>query len=175
MLTIYWGFMPAEVRASVRPLLVEYLWMLPTWTQRLYVRYSDVHNDGADGGGVVRAMVKAVPEYRYAELTVYAAWLHDSPVDRRRTIVHEMAHTPHALLGLEAERSIDTLLPADDAPKFREYAQENVRKAVEAATEDWTHAILRVLPGHLPRVPFEEIEDEAPSRPEQLPYYHAAS
>lgn len=160
MLQIYWGFMPVEVRESVQPLLRQWLFVLPDWVNRLYVSWGDKH-ESAEGA---RCQISATPAYRYLQLTVYGSWLNDHPIDRRRSIIHEMSHIPHAPLAIHSKTFVEEMLT--DAPLFRGRELKAHGDLVEAVTEDWTQVLMKLPVEALPiRSDVEELEDECPSRP----------
>lgn len=151
-LTILWGYCPQEIRAALRPVLSDYLWLVPSWCQTLYVRWDD-RPEEAD----TTASASAQPEYRQAQLTICPGWLGAVHASRRTALVHELLHLPLAPMVIEHSDLATRLL--DDAPAFRGYSQEQWRRAFEGSVQDLAAAV-SLLPGPFPSVAFVEIDDD---------------
>ncbi|MBW6457419.1 MAG: hypothetical protein K0A98_16175 [Trueperaceae bacterium] len=151
-LKILWGYCPTEVRAALRPILVDYLWLVPPWCQSLYVRWEGKPEDPDSN-----ASSSAQPEYRQAQLSVHPGWLAEIHATRVHNVIHELVHVPVAPMVVEHEDLAERLL--DDAPRFRGYAQEQWRRSFECAVQDIATAIGQ-LPGPFPVVSFVEVDDD---------------
>jgi hypothetical protein len=158
VLLICWGYMPTEVREAFRPMLVQYLWLLPPWCRKLYVSYKQAHDSGdTDADASCGAMV----EYRTASISIHAGWLDRNPASRRDAVVHEVLHVPTMPMVQEQEDVIKRLV-GDEAEKFRGHLQEQWRQRFEGTVQDLTFSILMLPADTLPPVPFREEEDEHP-------------
>ncbi|HSW29284.1 MAG TPA: hypothetical protein VLH75_07280 [Longimicrobiales bacterium] len=155
-ITILWGYCPHEVRAALRPILLDYLWLVPSWCQTLYVRWNERPEDGDQSAGS-----DAQPEYRQAQLTICPGWLSAVHQSRISAVVHELLHLPLAPMVIEHVGLTKRLL--DDAERFHAYSEEQWRRVFEGAVQDLAAAV-SVLPGPFPAVAFIEVEDDdAPS------------
>lgn len=151
-LTILWGYCPQEIRGALRPILADYLWLVPSWCQTLYVRWDDSPEDRA-----ASASSSAQPEYRQAQLTICPGWIGGVHAVRVSELVHELLHLPLAPMVVEHHDLAKRLL--DDAPQFRGYTEEQWRRVFEGAVQDMAAAI-GALPGPFPAVAFVEVEDD---------------
>jgi hypothetical protein len=89
---VVWGrLVPDEVRASVEPLLVPRLRILPPWCRVLNVHWQADDEPDERGDNVSAAMTSRVA-YREAVLEINATWLGLNETDRALTIAHELAH-----------------------------------------------------------------------------------
>lgn len=157
MITICWGFMPAETRNAFRPILTQYLWLLPSWMRLLHVGYRHAHENGDEQS---LASCSVQPEYRQGAILVYAPWMSSNARERRQTVIHEMLHVPLGPMVKEQEEALDRLVPEDEAPKFRDTLKEQWRQRFEGSVQDLTFSISMLDPTRLPTVPFIEEEDE---------------
>lgn len=158
MLIVRWGYLPNEVREALRPLLHQYLWLVPGWCRLLQVRYQQGH----EGGEAVQAQMSVSEEYRWAELVLFAGWIDSCPTERRSTIIHELLHIPTGPAATIHLNTVDRLFEDGDAPKFRETLKEEWRRAYEASVQDLTFSILLIPESALPQARFREEEDEHP-------------
>src|SRR5690606_33069749 len=94
---IRWDPMPEAVRQIIRPLLVQYLWLLPTWCHLLRVGYQ-TDEEGLEGA---QAVTSASVEYRHARIVFCGEWLTSNPTERRLTVIHELLHVPLAQMSFE--------------------------------------------------------------------------
>jgi hypothetical protein len=150
-IAIRWGFLPAEIRDAVRPYLLNYLWILPSWVHLLHVGYTVVD---ADSPGTTAEM-KSAPSYRQATLTVYAAWLSESPTRRERIILHELIHPTYAPVLIATNDAVKAII-ATSTPGYAIVA-ESLRSTSEGATVDLERALFGK---RFPPPPFTEEEDE---------------
>ena len=151
-LRILWGYCPPEIRTALHPILVDYLWLVPSWCQALYVRW-----DGKPEDLDSNATSSAQPEYRQAQLYIHPGWLAEIHTTRVHNVIHELVHIPVAPMVVEHEDLVKRLL--DDAPAFRGYAKEQWRRSFEGTVQDIATAIGQ-LPGPFPSVAFDEVDDD---------------
>ena len=153
-LTILWGYCPPEVRSALRPILLRYLWLVPSWVQTLHVGWDD-SPDNANANMATSAQ----PEYRQGQLTVSPGWLGAVPAARRTDVIHELLHFPLAPVVIEHRDLTARLLDDGGAPQFHGYAQEQWRRVFEGCVQDLAAAI-GLMPGPFPTVPYVEVEDD---------------
>ena len=152
MIQILWGYCPPEVREALRPILVDYLWLLPPWCRSLYVAWDDKYADRD------AAMYSAAqPEYRQAQLRVCPLWLAAIPQVRRQNVAHELLHIPLVPVVQGHDDLLTRLL--DDAPGYQGYAKEQWRLAFEGTVQDLA-ASVAALSGPFPEVAFVEVDDD---------------
>lgn len=154
-LRLVWRFLPVEARNAVRPLLLKYLWVLPSWVHELNVEFR------AEGDST--ASMSSNLSYRTCTLTVYAGWLTECPKQRERLIAHELIHPANAPL-LESALEIVNMVLEEDTPAHK-LATERLRVASEGATVDWERAVSGIC---RPPPPFFEEEDEQAPAVDQL-------
>lgn len=154
---LLWGYCPPEVRSALRPILLDYLWLVPSWVQTLYVRWEERPEDPDTS-----ALSGAQPEYRQAQLTICTGWLSAIHASRRTMLVHELVHMPLAPMVIEHEDIAKRLL--DDAPRFSGYSLGQWRRVLEGAVQDLAVAV-SMLPGPFPAVAFVEVEDGGAAEP----------
>ena len=129
---------PGELRAALREHVERWRWILPDWYRTLTVYYE--RKPDADDAGESTLACEPLPHYRCANLYVYPGWIDQAPPDRARDVAHEFAHVLLAPLAAEAERMLETYLPAG---KARDWALRVLRDAEEGVTCDVEHAATR--------------------------------
>ena len=123
--------MPPEVRDAVDRDLPPLLTLLPGWVTDLLVTW-----DGEDNENALR--VHAAVEYRRATIYVCAGWLGEVPAERRRIMLHELAHLPTVALADFARRLVDGL----ENPERKADLTETLRLLLEGATCDIAEMML---------------------------------
>ena len=151
-LTIMWGYCPVEVRGALRPILLDYLWLVPSWCQNIYVRW-----DAAPADSDSSLSTSAQPEYRQAQFNVLPGWLGHIEGSRRTMVIHELLHLPLAPMVHEHGDLAERL--TEDGSVFAGYAQEQWRRVFEGSVQDLAVSI-GMLPGPFPPVPYVEVEDD---------------
>lgn len=124
---------PPEIHASIQPIIERTLWLLPTWLQMIFVRYTTPTEDAASMSITVNE------EYRSGTLHIHPNWLMGSEQERISNVRHEFIHFPIDVLATACKQAID-LHPNEDVKKI---ARENLRIAVEKAVVDLEQAIAR--------------------------------
>jgi len=152
MIQILWGYCPQEVRHAIRPILVDYLWLLPSWCRSLYVAWDDKYADQTTA-----MYTTAQPEYRQAQIHVCPSWLGGIPHTRRKGVAHEILHIPLAPMVGGHDDLLGRLL--NDAPGYQGYAKEQWRLAFEGSIQDLAASVV-ALSGPFPEVAFIEVDDD---------------
>jgi hypothetical protein len=148
-----WRFMPHEVRAVLRPLLLEYSWLVPGWCRRLSVGWASSEDSAAAAEAFSR------PEYLWGEIWIHRGWLEACETERRLAVIHELIHLQLASMQKEHEADINRLFEDGDAPKFKATLHEKRIKAMEQSVQNLAYAIFSLPQEALPR-PTELIEEE---------------
>lgn len=155
MIRLRWGACPPEVRTAVRPLLLEYLWLVPEWVQVLGIYFAQT-DEFAEG-----ASCDANPAYQWAALTIRPRWLESNQDERRQDVVHEILHIPVSNMVIEHTETVKLLFADGDAPKFRTKLEDVWRREFERSVQSLTFSIMKIPREMLPATPFVEQEDEA--------------
>lgn len=126
---------PAEVRATIEPLLVKWAFLIPGWCHAIDVQWDDDDTDGA-------LRISVHYEYRDADLFVIPNFL--TGVDHRdRHVVHELMHVFTAPLTAVAQALRDALV--HKVPELEEWANEQLRQGEEATVCDLTALVMERL------------------------------
>lgn len=158
---LVWGYMPSEVRTSFRPVLMQYLWLLPSWCRSLAVRYQQLHHTGVLAVG----SAETLPEYRRAGIWVHGAWLDESPRERRLSIIHELMHVPLGPLVMDSKENVDRLAPVGESPILNASLAESHRRSMEGTVQDLTYSILAIPEAALAQIPVPCITEEEDEHP----------
>jgi hypothetical protein len=153
-LIIRWGFMPPEVRTSVRPMLLQYLWLVPGWCRAIIVDWHQPENRAA------QAWSHSRPEYLEGEISFCPNWLGSGETDRRLAVIHEVLHLQLATMQKEHDALIGRMFSDAEAPKFKSTCEEDWRRASEASVQNLAYSILQIPSTMLPTTAFVEEEDE---------------
>ncbi|HEY4699383.1 MAG TPA: hypothetical protein VIH27_03325 [Nitrososphaerales archaeon] len=160
---IRWGFFPPEVRNVVRPILLNYLWLVPPWIRVLHLGYgvSKTDNYWAEGSSETNE------HYRWTNITIFGHWLDSNESNRRLSIIHELLHISLAPMAEEHVQVINRLFEDGEAPKFRATLNENWKRVMESAVQDLAFSISLIpdiqritLLNDLSVLAFTEEEDE---------------
>lgn len=123
---------PNEVKEAAHPLIVEAMWLLPTWLHLLHVRFTEPVNSSTS------MSTTANEEYRSGTLYIHPCWL--MQVDREHRAAdlrHEFIHFPLEGLYNAAQAAIKML--AND--QVQALCVERLRIALERAVVDLEQAI----------------------------------
>lgn len=130
----------SDVPVELKPVIEEHLkrveHLLPRWVERVRVQYVST----SDSERQSSASVFIQEEYRCVELSIHPMWFHMPDWERHYTLVHEISHVPNTELQHLAESLIEHCVTDESAAAV---LQAQLRKAVEAATEDTANMILR--------------------------------
>ena len=133
---VYEPSVPKEVRETISKYLAPYEWMIPRWCERVNVEW-----EAEDGESALSIMVSF--EYRFADMTVYPAWLECDEDVRHDTCIHELIHLHVNPLFNYADRTITLLTDEDDL--LRGHAHEELRRYCEGVTQDLARTIFERL------------------------------
>lgn len=129
-------YFPDELRPSALVLVQGIKDLLPPWATEIDVKYTAIED-----GGI--AQIGMQVEYRRLCLTIDPALFRTDDAERARIIDHEIAHAFIAPLSEFSRDTLTRLLAEHDAP-LREALMEQLRVAVEAATQDVSALITRL-------------------------------
>ncbi len=118
------GDWPDDVRGIVNPVLQDWIHLIPGWVRILYVRFES-------DGGKTTASIHMSYENRWATLKVRPDWLEDTPKERARDLVHEIAHLhtqPMNVVFMDVIQGLDK--------QFKDFAYERWKEAWEGTVED---------------------------------------
>lgn len=123
---------PTEVREAVHPLLLEAMWLLPTWLHLLRVRFTEPTNSGDS------MSTTAHEEYRAGTLWIHPSWLmHTDRAHRLADVRHEFIHFPLEGVYKAAQAAIKML--ASD--QVQALCIETLRVSLERAVVDLEQSI----------------------------------
>lgn len=132
---IYDKDIPAPILPALQKVLEPWAWIVPVWCERVFVGWSEESHEAN-----YSATTNVEYPYRWARITFYPCFLKQD--DMLRDALHELIHIPmHVVTGWTREK-ISTLVPEDDAPKFRKVLFDELTARCESATEDLTSRII---------------------------------
>lgn len=123
-------------KAEIEKRLTPFLWLAPNWCLELYVNLWD----SVEGGEL--ASISLSYDYRRITIDFATAWLDRDAAIKEQTIIHELLHGYLGLVADYARDSFNNLCSKDDAPKFNEHLQNELRIRHESATQDLSFALL---------------------------------
>lgn len=123
---------PREVREAVLPHLDRWCHVVPTWCHEIVVGW-----DGTSEGSAAR--MRAYMDYRWAELTICAPWLRETPSQRETALVHELVHV--LLEPLQNFAADAVALIKEKCPDVHNWAEEQRRHAMESVVQDFTRLL----------------------------------
>lgn len=144
---IYMGDWSPENLAVVRAVLDPLAWMVPAWATHCGVFWASDKPDTAIDSSIEY-------DYRRTRLRFFPAFVESNPDDRRYMVIHDLLHGFTSVVVDYASDTIGTLLPANEASKFREHALRELRIRNESATQDLAFC----LNEHLPKPPLFDKE-----------------
>lgn len=131
--------MPATVKREIVKALKPFEWLVPDWCQEVFVLWNE---QGGNDGIVISSAV--MYEYRQVALTFYPLFLSEEE-NKTEHIIHDLLHAFVSILSDYAHRTIEQLVPKEEAPKFREALLEELRMRDESCVQDLAHCITRHL------------------------------
>ncbi|CAN5508060.1 hypothetical protein BH10ACI2_BH10ACI2_04240 [soil metagenome] len=133
---IYKKDVETTVRDEVEKFLRPFVWLIPTWCHELHIEMQT----SADGeNAAIRTGV--TPEYRFAHMTFYSAWLTCTEEAKTLHVVHDLLHIANCPYVDFAEEVIRNLLPKVENERFYGYLMEQSRFQCESMTQDLAKAI----------------------------------
>lgn len=126
---IYDKDIPASVLTEIQKSLEPWVWVVPTWCERVFVGWNDeAHAENFS------AHTNVEYPYRWARITFYPSFLRQN--DMAKDALHELIHIPLYVMSGWMKETIRTLVAENDALKFRKVLLDELTERVEAATED---------------------------------------
>lgn len=123
---------PAEIKEAVHPLILEAMWLLPTWLHLLRVRFTEPTQSENS------MSTTASEEYRAGTLYIHPPWLmHTDPEHRLADVRHEFIHFAVEGIYYAAQAAIKML--ASD--QVQALCIERLRIALERAVVDLEQSI----------------------------------
>lgn len=123
---------PSEVKEAAHPLIVDAMWLLPSWLHLLRVRFTEPTNSGDS------MSTSANEEYRSGTLYIHPSWLmHTDVAHRAADMRHEFIHFPIEGVYNAALAAISML--AND--QVQALCKERLRIALERAVVDLEQSI----------------------------------
>ena len=128
----YVGDWPADVRLTVEGAVGRWLYLIPGWCRSIHIRFEN------DGGENQAAAVSVDYEGRHAVMYIRPGWFQESPADREKAIIHEIAH-----LHVQPIRSVfvDVINKGIEDQGFKDFAWERFKEAWEGSVEDLAWAL----------------------------------
>lgn len=122
---------PKEIHALVRPVIEQEMWLLPSWLQLLFVRYTTPNDN--------HTSMSTTPneEYRSGTLYIHPSWINGNEGTRATEIRHEFIHFPIDTLA-EVIQEVINLQTNEDVKRI---LGRDLRKAVERCVVDLEQAI----------------------------------
>src|SRR4051794_11816349 len=116
---IYKKDIEIEIRNEIDRFLGPFKWLIPSWCHHLHIAMFDA----ADG---VNAAIQTsvTPEYRFANMSFYSAWLTQTEEAKALHVVHDLLHIANCPYVNFAEDCIQNLLPKNENEKFHGYLME---------------------------------------------------
>jgi hypothetical protein len=124
---------PSEQRMIVSALIHQNMWLLPSWVEVIWVRFETPPQPS------ISARCAVNEEYRSIRFSICPEWLLSEPHIRESDVRHEFLHAstdPLHRVGRQLVAMIE-----DD--KLRQWANEELRLAIERCTTDLEYAISR--------------------------------
>jgi hypothetical protein len=123
---------PKEIRDAAHPLILDAMWLLPTWLHLLRVRFTEPTNSGDS------MSTTANEEYRSGTLYIHPSWLmHTDDRWRAADMRHEFIH--FAIEGVyNAAQAAIKMLASDQVQAL---CVERLRIALERAVVDLEQSI----------------------------------
>jgi len=130
---------PPAIKRELQRELKKYEWLVPKWCQYIYVEWNPV---GSNDGTLITC--HTMYEYRNARLTFCPLFFGET---ERRTehVIHDLLHAFAAPLADFAYDTINRLVPAEEAPKFRDSLLEELRVRNESFVQDLAHCLAQKL------------------------------
>jgi len=135
----YDSSIPPSVKKEIAKALKPFEWLVPDWCQEVFVLWN---GQGGDDGTVISSAV--MYEYRRVILTFYPLFLNEEG-SKTEHVIHDLLHTFISVISDYAHRTIEQLVPKEEAPKFREALLEELRMRDESCVQDLAHCITRHL------------------------------
>ena len=134
---VYFEEWPPEVLEAVREILDPLAWLVPAWCNEIYVHWNNKNTCAID--------CSINYDYRRAVLTFRPPFLMGDADYRRRMVIHDLLHCFSAVLADYAADTIETLLPKDEADKFRQHALRELNMRHEQWVEDLAFCLSQKL------------------------------
>jgi hypothetical protein len=139
MVKIVYDGVPPGIKKEIQAELKALQWLIPSWCQYLYINWNPT---GSNDGTLI--FCNTMYEYRNVRLTFCPLFLEET--DRRREhVIHDLLHGFAAPLADYAYDTIDRLVTADEAPKFRDSLLEELRVRNESFVQDLAHCLAAKL------------------------------
>jgi len=127
--------MPIKVKQEITNLLKPYQWLIPGWCQRVHIMYNPLGNEEG-------VLLTCVNRYDYREVIItFFPLFFTNREDKDEDLLHELLHVFVSVITDYAKDCLNRLVPADEAPKFRETLFEELRIREESFVQDLAHCL----------------------------------
>jgi hypothetical protein len=79
-----------DIAALLAPYCDRYAWLIPSWCQRVFVRFEESQASGNETTDIATTVTNKT--YRWATIRFHGGFLADSDLERRIDTVHEILH-----------------------------------------------------------------------------------
>ena len=131
------GDWPADVLQIAKPVILEYLHLLPGWCLSLHIRFEDSNESQS-------AAVSVSYGGRHTVMYIRPGWLQESLEDRHKAILHEIAH-----IHVQPIKCVFTDLcnKGIEDKAFQDFVWEQFKDALEGSVEDLAWAFYKLRDG----------------------------